>query len=123
MRFCLAALLLVSLSGCSRTTLNTGDGLTVRITLEPSQRFVIGSGAHAPLRASIRNLGETPADLVTVADDEQSLVSTLQPEESRSVELDADTALYIVNRSRSEASLQAELRGDTRVALRYEAID
>ena len=101
-----------------------GERIFVTIELDPAMQFTMkGAGAGAFV-ARYRNAGETPVELLRLtAEGATEPVGTIQPDQILRERYAPGATALVVNRSRSTASVRAEVYGDTRIAMRYAPAD
>lgn len=107
--FCLA---IVSCSIFKSITSNT--------SIAPNKSFVLGDNEHGKFKAKVKNVSNQPIEIKTkplggVA----TLVKTLQPNESITIKIEANTAVIIKNNSNDTASIDLKVNSDTGLSMGF----
>lgn len=127
LRFLFSLALLFALPACNPLQPLAGGGgerIFVTIELDPATQFTMKSAGDGAFVARYQNVGETPVELLRVtADGASETVGTIQPDQILRERYDPGATALVVNRSRSTASVRAEVQGDTRIAMSYTPAD
>lgn len=127
MTFRLLLLTVLLLPGCNPLDPLQGGGgerIFVTIELEPATQFTMKGAGDGAFVARYQNVGDTPVELLRLtAGGVSEAVGTIQPDQILRERYGAGATALVVNRTRSAASVRAEVQGDTRIAMRYTLAD
>lgn len=116
MRVSILSALVLLASGCG----------TIRSTvgIDPGETFVLGGGQAGAFSAELLNVGTVSVGIAEVlASGDTLVVATLASGEGTRARFAAGSAALLVNRSAREAAVQAVVRGDTNLGMRYTPVD
>ncbi|GAB5537234.1 MAG: hypothetical protein Rubg2KO_34830 [Rubricoccaceae bacterium] len=112
----LSLLALAILAGCS--------SIRSTIGIDPGEQFVLGGEQEGAFTAELLNVGPESVDIYeATADGDTLLITTLSPGRAARASFASGSAALLANPSRQEASIQAVVRGDTNLGMRYVPVD
>lgn len=111
----LAIIISLAVSSCSLF-----NSLTSNTTITPQNSFVLGDNQHGKFSAKITNVSKQLLQiLLKPVGGETTLLKTLQPNETTSAKVPANTAVIIQNSSNDTVSVDLKITGDTGLSMTY----
>jgi hypothetical protein len=111
----IALVITTAISSCS-----VFSSLTSTTTISPNNSFVLGNNEHGKFTVHIKNISGKTIEAVQkpIGGGSHSL-QIIQPHESYTISVDANTALVIKNPSPNTINVKLNITGDTGLAMGY----
>jgi hypothetical protein len=113
-------LILLLLITTAITSCNVFKTVTSNTTIEPNNSFVLGKNTHGAFNVKLKNVS---ANAVTVyflpKDGVANSIVIVQPNKTIKVNVEANTALVVENKSNAQASVDLLVKGDTGLSMGY----
>jgi hypothetical protein len=105
--------LVIILSACATLTSNT--------IIKANDSFILGNNQHGIFKVKLENVSKNNLEVyhAPIAGGKHSTV-IVKPNDKVSLKVDANTALFIQNKSNDEASVNLKVRGDTGLSMGYQ---
>ncbi len=105
--------LLIIFNSCATLTSNT--------IIKANDSFILGNNPHGTFKVKLENVSKNNLEIyhAPIAGGKHSTV-IIKPKEKVSLKVDANTALFIQNKSNEEASVNLKVTGDLELSMGYQ---
>jgi selenocysteine lyase/cysteine desulfurase len=88
--------------------------------IEAKKSFVLGDNEHESFEVSLKNISKEDLEISQMPNGgAKQLLQTLNPNESTTIKIDKNTALYIKNKTDNKASVELNLKSNTHLSMGY----
>jgi hypothetical protein len=102
------------------TSCNIFKTITSNTTIEPNNSFVLGDNVHGPFDVSLKNVSINNVTVYLLPKDGIAFAKQIiKPNKKIKVNVDANTALVVENKSNEAASVDLLVKGDTGLSMGY----
>lgn len=106
---------------CALVTLVSCSTLTSNTVIKPNDSFILGNNEHGTFKVKLQNVSKNDLEVyqAPIKGGKHSS-QVVKPNEHVMVSVDANTTLYIVNKSTDTASVKLNVSGDLGLSMGYQ---